>query len=63
MIDKERIKYSAKDIGNALRTIDPKFKGPSDEQIPIIESLHLGKTETMSARVLWLVANGIVKPE
>ena len=73
MIEK-KIKYSAKDIGDALRTIDPKFKGPSKEQIPIIESLHLGptvviagagsgKTETMSARVLWLVANGIVKPE
>jgi len=73
-IDKEQIKYSAKDIGDALRTIDPNFKGPSKEQIPIIESLHLGptvviagagsgKTETMSARVLWLVANGIVKPE
>ena len=73
-ISKEQIKYSAEDIGNALRTIDPKFKGPSKEQIPIIESLHLGptvviagagsgKTETMSARVLWLVANGIVKPE
>ena len=69
-----KIKYSAKEIGDALRTIDPTFKGPSDEQIPIIESLHLGptvviagagsgKTETMSARVLWLVANGIVKPE
>ena len=67
------IKYSAIDIGSALRTIDPKFKGPSDEQIPIIESTHLGptvviagagsgKTETMSARVLWLVANGIVSP-
>ena len=73
-INKEQIKYSAEDIGNALRTIDSKFKGPSKEQIPIIESLHLGptvviagagsgKTETMSARVLWLVANGIVKPE
>lgn len=73
-INKENIKYSAEYIGDALRTIDPKFKGPSDEQIPIIESLHLGptvviagagsgKTETMSARVLWLVANGIVKPE
>ncbi len=73
-IKRDEIKYSAVDIGNALRTIDPKFKGPSEEQIPIIESLHLGptvviagagsgKTETMSARVLWLVANGIVKPE
>ena len=69
-----KIKYSAEAIGDALRTIDPKFRGPSDEQIPIIESLHLGptvviagagsgKTETMSARVLWLVANGIVRPE
>ena len=69
-----KIKYSAMDIGNALRTIDPSFKGPSPEQIPIIESLHFGptvviagagsgKTETMSARVLWLVANGIVRPE
>ena len=68
------IKYSATDIGNALRTIDPKFKGPSPEQIPIIESLHFGptvviagagsgKTETMSARVLWLVANGIIRPD
>lgn len=67
------IKYSAQDIGSALRTLDPKFKGPSPEQIPIIESTHLGptvviagagsgKTETMSARVLWLVANGIVSP-
>jgi DNA helicase-2/ATP-dependent DNA helicase PcrA len=73
LINKDNIKYSAEAIGNALRTIDPKFKGPSKEQIPIIESLHLGptvviagagsgKTETMSARVLWLVANGIVKP-
>lgn len=69
-----KIKYSAEDIGNALRTIDSKFKGPSPEQIPIIESIHLGptvviagagsgKTETMSARVLWLVANGIVRPD
>ena len=68
------VKYSALEIGEALRTIDPNFKGPSSEQIPIIESLHLaptvviagagsGKTETMSARVLWLVANGIVRPD
>ncbi len=73
-MSEQKIKYSAEDIGNALRTIDPKFKGPSPEQIPIIESHHLGptvviagagsgKTETMSARVLWLVANGIVRPD
>ena len=73
-IPESAIKYSAQDIGDALRTLDPKFKGPSPEQIPIIQSRHLGptviiagagsgKTETMSARVLWLVANGIVKPD
>jgi DNA helicase-2/ATP-dependent DNA helicase PcrA len=67
-------KYSAQQIGDALRIEDPNFKGPSPEQIPIIESTHFGptviiagagsgKTETMSARVLWLVANGFVKPE
>ena len=73
-ISASSVRYSALEIGDALRTIDPKFKGPSPEQIPIIESLHLGptvviagagsgKTETMSARVLWLVANGIVRPD
>ena len=70
----ENIKYTAQQIGDALRVEDPNFKGPSAEQIPIIESMHFGptvviagagsgKTETMSARVLWLVANGFVKPE
>ena len=70
----EKIKYTAQQIGDALRIEDPNFKGPSPEQIPIIESTHFGptviiagagsgKTETMSARVLWLVANGFVKPE
>ena len=46
---------------------------PTDEQIKIIESAlepavviagaGSGKTETMAARVLWLVANGHAKPE
>lgn len=47
---------------------------PTDEQIAIIEAdpfspavviagAGSGKTETMGARVLWLVANGIVRPD
>ena len=67
-------KYSAREIASALRAAGAKVHDPTDEQAAIIESLHFGptvviagagsgKTETMSARVLWLVANGIVKPE
>jgi DNA helicase-2/ATP-dependent DNA helicase PcrA len=68
------IKYSAKDIAKALRDAGAKVHDPTPEQAAIIESLHFGptvviagagsgKTETMSARVLWLVANGIVRPD
>jgi DNA helicase-2/ATP-dependent DNA helicase PcrA len=67
-------KYSAKEIAAALRAAGAKVHDPTEEQAAIIESLHFGptvviagagsgKTETMSARVLWLVANGIVKPD
>lgn len=51
-----------------------KIHLPTDEQIAIIEAdpsipsvviagAGSGKTETMGARVLWLVANGIVRPD
>ena len=67
-------KYSAKDIAKALRAAGEKVHDPTPEQSAIIESFHFGptvviagagsgKTETMSARVLWLVANGIVRPD
>ena len=67
-------KYSAKDIAVALRAAGAQVHDPTQEQSAIIESLHFGptvviagagsgKTETMSARVLWLVANGIVRPD
>ena len=46
---------------------------PTDEQVAVIEAplapvlvvagAGAGKTETMSARVVWLVANGLVRPE
>ncbi len=60
-------KRSALDIANVTG------RTPTDEQIKIIESAlepavviagaGSGKTETMAARVLWLVANGYAKPE
>jgi len=67
-------KYSAKDIARLLRESGVQMHDPTPEQAAIIESWPLapsvviagagsGKTETMSARVLWLVANGLVRPD
>ena len=61
------IKYSALDIAKRISAVDPTFRVPTDEQIPIIQAplapsvviagAGSGKTETMSQRVLYLVAN------
>ena len=66
------IKYSALEIAKKISAIDPSFRVPTQEQIPIIESplkptvviagAGSGKTETMSQRVLFLVANSIITP-
>ena len=64
---------SAIEIAQALASNGGKLILPTDEQRAIIESTHMGptviiagagsgKTETMSQRVLWLVANGIISP-
>ncbi|GAA3393166.1 ATP-dependent helicase [Cryptosporangium minutisporangium] len=60
--------FSALDIAERLG-----LPRPTDEQIAVIEAplapvlvvagAGSGKTETMSARVVWLVANGLVRPE
>ncbi|SHN33005.1 ATP-dependent DNA helicase [Cryptosporangium aurantiacum] len=60
--------FSALDIAERL-----DLPRPTDEQIAVIEAplapvlvvagAGSGKTETMSARVVWLVANGLVRPE
>ncbi|UYN84839.1 MAG: ATP-dependent helicase [Microcella sp.] len=62
------MRFSAVDIARELGQHEP-----TDEQRAIIEAplgpalvvagAGSGKTETMSARVLWLVANGLVSPE
>ena len=66
------IKYSALEIAKKISAVDPGFRVPTAEQIPIIESplapavviagAGSGKTETMSQRVLFLVANSIITP-
>ena len=67
------IKYSPFDIAHALAKIDGKVRMPTPEQALIISAplepavviagAGSGKTETMSARVLFLVANGFVRPD
>ncbi|WP_127130477.1 ATP-dependent DNA helicase [Georgenia sp. SYP-B2076] len=64
----ERVRYSAADISEALGLYTP-----TDEQRAMIEAplepllvvagAGSGKTETMSARVVYLVANGLVDAE
>ena len=67
------IKYSPYDIAHALASVDSKVRLPTTEQAKIISAplepavviagAGSGKTETMSARVLYLVANGFVRPD
>ena len=68
-----QIRYSPLDIAKALSTVDSKMRIPTAEQSAIISAplepavviagAGSGKTETMSARVLYLVANGLVAPD
>ncbi|HZV26023.1 MAG TPA: ATP-dependent DNA helicase [Acidothermaceae bacterium] len=61
-------RYTATDIAHALEQ-----DAPTDEQAAVIESTAQsclvvagagsGKTETMAGRVVWLVANGLVRPD
>jgi DNA helicase II / ATP-dependent DNA helicase PcrA len=62
------MRYTAADIARALEQ-----DAPTDEQAAVIESTATsclvvagagsGKTETMAGRVVWLVANGLVRPD
>lgn len=61
-------RLSARDIADLLGR-----PSPTDEQVAVIEAplepvlvvagAGSGKTETMAARVVWLIANGLVEPE
>jgi DNA helicase II / ATP-dependent DNA helicase PcrA len=63
------IRWSAVDLARALDHPHP----PTSEQAAVIEAppgpvlvvagAGSGKTETMAARVVWLVANGLVRPD
>ncbi|ANC30985.1 ATP-dependent DNA helicase [Isoptericola dokdonensis] len=67
-VDVSRPRYSARDIAEKLGR-----PAPTDEQVAVIEAplepvlvvagAGSGKTETMAARVVWLIANGLVEPE
>ena len=69
-------KYSPDQVAEMIISIDPTFHLPSDEQRPIISiydnplepavviaGAGSGKTETMAARVVYLVANEIARPD
>jgi DNA helicase-2/ATP-dependent DNA helicase PcrA len=67
------MRYTEADITAALLAIDPKIKRPTPEQSKIISAplspaiviagAGSGKTETMASRVLFLVANQLIKPD
>lgn len=69
------LRYTARDIVDALQRDTPaeKRQYPTSEQQAVIESgldpmlvvagAGSGKTATMADRVVWLVANGIVRPD
>ena len=67
------MKYTEAEITAALLKIDGKIKRPTPEQSRIISAplepaiviagAGSGKTETMASRVLYLVANGLVRPD
>ncbi len=69
-------KYTPDQVAEMIISIDPTFHLPSDEQRPIISinenplepavviaGAGSGKTETMAARVVYLVANEIARPD
>ena len=69
-------KYTPQQVAHFIQLIDPKFPSPSEEQSKIISIISnplepavviagagSGKTETMASRVVYLVANGFVRPD
>lgn len=69
-------KYTPRQVAAFIQLIDPKFPSPSEEQSKIISiksnplepavviaGAGSGKTETMASRVVYLVANGFVRPD
>jgi DNA helicase-2/ATP-dependent DNA helicase PcrA len=68
----QEVRYSPFDIAAALATVDSRVRKPTQEQALIIAApleptvviagAGSGKTETMSSRVLYLAANGMVEP-
>ena len=69
-------KFSPADVARFIQLIDPSFPSPSEEQsliisiqsnplepADVIAGAGSGKTETMASRVVYLVANGFMRPD
>ena len=63
-------RWSALDLARALgqaHAPTPEqarvIEAPLDRPLLVVAGAGSGKTETMAARVVWLVANGLVRPE
>ncbi|UJH71540.1 UvrD-helicase domain-containing protein [Ornithinimicrobium sp. INDO-MA30-4] len=62
------VTWSALDIAKALGSPPPTpeqqaiIEGPLESTL-VVAGAGSGKTETMASRVLWLVANGLVRPD
>jgi DNA helicase-2/ATP-dependent DNA helicase PcrA len=62
--------WSAVDLSRALGQPHPPteeqarvIEAPLDRPLLVVAGAGSGKTETMAARVVWLVANGLVRPD
>ncbi|MBM7786079.1 UvrD-helicase domain-containing protein [Tenggerimyces flavus] len=67
-VDESAPRYSAADLARALGNHPPTPEQAAVIEAPlgpevVVAGAGSGKTETMAARVVWLVANGLVAPE
>ncbi|MET9022072.1 UvrD-helicase domain-containing protein [Actinopolymorpha sp. NPDC004070] len=68
LVRADGVRYTAVDLARLLRQHPPTAEQAAVIQAPlepgvIVAGAGSGKTETMAARVVWLVANGLVLPE
>ncbi|MGW0228843.1 ATP-dependent helicase [Actinopolymorpha singaporensis] len=68
LVRPDGVRYTAVDLARLLRQHPPTAEQAAVIQAPlepgvIVAGAGSGKTETMAARVVWLVANGLVLPE
>src|SRR5699024_3035519 len=67
-VPEQHVRFSALDLAAALGTPPPTPEQQAVIEAPlrptvVVAGAGSGKTETMAARVVWLVANGLVAPQ